>query len=97
MKIKTPFQPGCQFWLPYCVWKRQRIAQYMGSPLYEGIFQWHGRFRLGRVDPLEEGRRLQGICSGRSGAQLEPFVKFLFILSCKVVDCREARRCPTQS
>ncbi|KAI5677161.1 hypothetical protein M9H77_08111 [Catharanthus roseus] len=27
---------------------------------------------------------------------LESSVKFLFMLSCKVVDCREARRCPTQ-
>ncbi|KAI5673251.1 hypothetical protein M9H77_13615 [Catharanthus roseus] len=28
--------------------------------------------------------------------RLESSVKFLFMLSCKVVVCREARRCPTQ-
>ncbi|KAI5676911.1 hypothetical protein M9H77_07861 [Catharanthus roseus] len=33
-----------------------RIALYVASPLYEGLFRWRGRFRLGRVDPLEEGR-----------------------------------------
>ncbi|KAI5657800.1 hypothetical protein M9H77_26593 [Catharanthus roseus] len=36
--------------------QRQRIALYMAGPPYEGLFRWHGRFRLGRVDPLEEGR-----------------------------------------
>ncbi|KAI5658143.1 hypothetical protein M9H77_26936 [Catharanthus roseus] len=30
---------------------RQRIAL-----SYEGLLRWRGRFRLGRVDPLEEGR-----------------------------------------
>ncbi|KAI5673865.1 hypothetical protein M9H77_14229 [Catharanthus roseus] len=28
--------------------------------------------------------------------RLQSSVKFLFMLSCKVVDCREVRRCPTQ-
>ncbi|KAI5667626.1 hypothetical protein M9H77_17479 [Catharanthus roseus] len=34
----------------------QRIALYMASLPYEGLFRWRGRFRLKRVDPLEEGR-----------------------------------------
>ncbi|KAI5667408.1 hypothetical protein M9H77_17261 [Catharanthus roseus] len=33
-----------------------RIALYVASPPYEGLFRWNGRFRLGRVDLLEEGR-----------------------------------------
>ncbi|KAI5654728.1 hypothetical protein M9H77_31915 [Catharanthus roseus] len=33
------------------------IPLYVASPPYEGLFRWRGRFRLGRVDPLEEGRR----------------------------------------
>ncbi|KAI5667818.1 hypothetical protein M9H77_17671 [Catharanthus roseus] len=33
------------------------IALYVASPLYEGLFRWHERFKLRRVDPLEEGRR----------------------------------------
>ncbi|KAI5653296.1 hypothetical protein M9H77_30483 [Catharanthus roseus] len=94
-KRKNPLRPGCQFWLRSCVQKRQRIALYVASLPYEGLFRWRGRFRLWRVDPLEEGRRPRRISSGRSGAQFEPSVKFLFILSCKV-DCREARRCHTQ-
>ncbi|KAI5671793.1 hypothetical protein M9H77_12157 [Catharanthus roseus] len=36
------------------------IALYVASPPYEGLFRWHGRFRLGRVDPLEEGRSTVG-------------------------------------
>ncbi|KAI5657963.1 hypothetical protein M9H77_26756 [Catharanthus roseus] len=70
-----------------------------------GLFRWRGRFRLERVDALEEGRRPQRgveaplmyldslrlpscarnphISSGRSGAQ-------------QTIECREARRCPTQ-
>ncbi|KAI5658194.1 hypothetical protein M9H77_26987 [Catharanthus roseus] len=95
-KKKNPFRPGCRFWLRSFVRKRHKIALYVASPPYEGLFRWRGRFRLGRVDPLEEGHRPRRISSGWSGAQLEPFVKFLFLLSCKVVDCREARRCPTQ-
>ncbi|KAI5658975.1 hypothetical protein M9H77_27768 [Catharanthus roseus] len=34
----------------------KRIALYMTSPSYEGLFRWRGRFKLGRVDPIEEGR-----------------------------------------
>ncbi|KAI5682344.1 hypothetical protein M9H77_03572 [Catharanthus roseus] len=45
---------------------RQRIALYMASPSYEGLFRWHGRFRLGRVDPLKEGRRPQRVWPNRS-------------------------------
>ncbi|KAI5653936.1 hypothetical protein M9H77_31123 [Catharanthus roseus] len=42
--------------------KRQRIALYVASPPYEGRFQWRGRFRLERLDPLEEGRStVQGV------------------------------------
>ncbi|KAI5648764.1 hypothetical protein M9H77_34769 [Catharanthus roseus] len=31
-----------------------RIALYMASPPYEGLFRWRGRFRLEKVDPLKE-------------------------------------------
>ncbi|KAI5667033.1 hypothetical protein M9H77_16886 [Catharanthus roseus] len=44
----------------------QRIALYVASPLYEGLFRSRGRFRLGRVDPLEEGRRLRRVWPNRS-------------------------------
>ncbi|KAI5653652.1 hypothetical protein M9H77_30839 [Catharanthus roseus] len=43
-----------------------RIALYMASPPYKGLFRWRGRFRLGRVDPLEEGRRLRRVWPNRS-------------------------------
>ncbi|KAI5654238.1 hypothetical protein M9H77_31425 [Catharanthus roseus] len=36
---------------------RQRILLYVAILPYEGLFRWRGRFRLRRVDPLEEGRR----------------------------------------
>ncbi|KAI5658125.1 hypothetical protein M9H77_26918 [Catharanthus roseus] len=51
----------------------------------------------------EAGPRADLISSGQSGAHQttevlgqETSVKFFFMLSCKVVNCREARRCPTQ-
>ncbi|KAI5681549.1 hypothetical protein M9H77_02777 [Catharanthus roseus] len=45
---------------------RQRITLYVASPPYEGLFRWPGRFRLGRVDPLEEGRRPRRVWPNRS-------------------------------
>ncbi|KAI5653060.1 hypothetical protein M9H77_30247 [Catharanthus roseus] len=56
---------GCQFWLRSCVRKRQWIALYVTSLPYEGLFRWRGRFKLGRVDPLEEGRRLRRLWPNR--------------------------------
>ncbi|KAI5676447.1 hypothetical protein M9H77_07397 [Catharanthus roseus] len=46
--------------------KRQRIALYVASPPYEGIFRWSGRFRLERVDLLEEGHRPRRVWPNRS-------------------------------
>ncbi|KAI5682085.1 hypothetical protein M9H77_03313 [Catharanthus roseus] len=37
--------------------RRKRIALYVASLPYQSLFQWHERFRLERVDPLEEGCR----------------------------------------
>ncbi|KAI5663636.1 hypothetical protein M9H77_22959 [Catharanthus roseus] len=66
MKKKIAFRPGCQLWLRCCVRKRQRIALYVASPPYEGLFRWRGQFRLGRVDPLEEGYRPRRMWPNRS-------------------------------
>ncbi|KAI5676702.1 hypothetical protein M9H77_07652 [Catharanthus roseus] len=41
----------------YYTQKRQMITLNVASPPYEGLFRWRGRFRLGRVDPLEVGHR----------------------------------------
>ncbi|KAI5681296.1 hypothetical protein M9H77_02523 [Catharanthus roseus] len=46
--------------------KHQRIALYMASPPYKGLFRWHERFRLERVDPLEEGRRPRRVWPNQS-------------------------------
>ncbi|KAI5676591.1 hypothetical protein M9H77_07541 [Catharanthus roseus] len=51
---------------PYSVRKRQRIALYVASPPYESLFLWRGRFRLGIVDPLEEGHGPQRLWPNRS-------------------------------
>ncbi|KAI5675348.1 hypothetical protein M9H77_06298 [Catharanthus roseus] len=50
----------------FCYTQRQRIALYVASPPYEGLFQCRGRFRLGRMDPLEEGRRPRRVWPNRS-------------------------------
>ncbi|KAI5675505.1 hypothetical protein M9H77_06455 [Catharanthus roseus] len=43
-----------------------RIALYVASPSYESLFRWRGRFRLRRVDPLEERRRPRRVWPNRS-------------------------------
>ncbi|KAI5677803.1 hypothetical protein M9H77_08753 [Catharanthus roseus] len=44
---------------------RQRIALHVASPPYEGLFRWRRRFRLGRVDTLEEEHRPQRLFGNR--------------------------------
>ncbi|KAI5677844.1 hypothetical protein M9H77_08794 [Catharanthus roseus] len=38
----------------------------VASPPYEGLFRWSGRFRLGRVDLLEEGNRPRRVWTNSS-------------------------------
>ncbi|KAI5678416.1 hypothetical protein M9H77_09366 [Catharanthus roseus] len=58
----------CYFWNDITQ-HRQRIALYVDSPPYEGHFRWRGRFRLEKMDQLEEGCRSRRIRSRRSGTQ----------------------------
>ncbi|KAI5652836.1 hypothetical protein M9H77_30023 [Catharanthus roseus] len=51
---------------PDVLHKLQKIALYVASPSYESLFRWRGRFKLGKVDPLEEGRRPRRMWPNRS-------------------------------
>ncbi|KAI5677534.1 hypothetical protein M9H77_08484 [Catharanthus roseus] len=81
-----------------------RIALYMASPPYEGLFQWRGRFRLERVDQLEEGCRPRRVLTIALHVLLNWGVEAalmcldsLRLPSCaRNPHCREARRYPTQ-
>ncbi|KAI5668457.1 hypothetical protein M9H77_18310 [Catharanthus roseus] len=59
---------GVAFPKRFIIAVRSKIALYVASPPYEGLFRWRGRFRFGRVDPLKE------LCSTMEGVAQSVYV-----------------------